>query len=371
MSSIELDHTNDRFIEFSNANFDRIYDEISHPIVTQRYVLKDGKLTTIGTTTNIGIACYVLEILCKSKFKNVFSKKIQDKWIQILLNQILNASIRFKRCLFWRWELKPLRTDYNYPPDWDDTCKAIDAINSYEKYYKKILALKMPNERLIYHLFKKSIYKDNNAGQEKKIYCKNDISLYMFVSDLKQKQNNTEDILVTAVTIRSILENFRSLDKNFLELLKKLFERVVEVAEIGIEKKIPFNSLSKCYFSWGLFILILLDIGKYFHGKSIIIENIAFKYVHNKLFTKTLPTCIFGNLIVNEINYAKLVAIQLGLNPKIYLKGEYIENSGLSNFYKPQIIYQHRRLGHYYGSPVWTFLLDLYVSKMQYEAYEK
>jgi len=335
------------------------------PIVTSRYKVSRGQLIAISATNNTGIESYALEILCKPEMKNVFLRSFLRKWNRVLFRDIIKKSVPYQGRLFWRWEFSPKRADYFYPPDWDDTFKAIDAISSYREFLKKEISLKLPPCGLLYNLIKSTVYYDRTAGQDIKVRCKNGTSLYMFISDIKNKQNNTEDIMVTAVAIRSILNNYRQISADFLSLLISLYEKIVEVAEIGINDSIPFEKLSRCYFSWGLFLMTLLDIEKYIKSKSHRIKSIALRYLRDMRINSLPISRLYKNLIVDEINYAKLIALTISQDPNEHILCWIHKNPILEQSVFPPVLYQHRRLEHYYGNPLWSFLLSIYAMEKE------
>lgn len=361
------DITNNQMLSFKNGSPNSNKTKIILPVATQRYYWKDGIFHSFDITNNAGIACYTCELLCRPDTERVLSHKIRSQWTKIILNQILDAAVEYEGYSLWCWEARPVRHDYKYPPDWDDICKAIDAIRSYERYFMKKVSITLPNRNQILSLLQQTIYSTNKVGEDIKLNCKNTTALFMFIANPKDKQNNTEDIMVTAVTVRSILVNFSSLVDSDLEILHSLTKRLVEVAEIGLEKRIPFSFLSRCYFSWGLYLLMLLDIGKHFQDKLEIIEMLGLKYIRNKLFTETLPSNLYPYLIQDELNYAKLVSMRIGRIACRYYNKEFVKCPNICEVMEHQIMYQHRRLGHFYGSPVWSSILTAYIYSLEKE----
>lgn len=343
---------------------DNTLNNISYPVITKRYKLINNTLNLRATSSNSGLACYACELICSDQFSKCVSKKLQRKWAQINLKKILNESVTFQGSKFWRWEARPKRSDYLYPPDWDDICKAFDAINSYENYFNTKVKILKPRLHLIKNMLKKSIFTSNIAGEDIKINCQNKYAMYIFIASLDEKPNNAEDVFITAVTIRSILKNYSKLDNEFINLLATLMERLVEVAKIGMKKNISFCYLSRCYFSWGLFLLMLLDIGNYFPDYLEIIREIASYYIDENLFSETFPPDIANYLVLDEINYIRILSMRLKKKNKHGYR-DFYGGEKLQNQKNLQLMYRHRRLNDYYGSPEWSFILDLYTTCLE------
>jgi CRISPR/Cas system CSM-associated protein Csm2 small subunit len=313
----------------------------------------------LGNTHNTGIECYILEIICSTEIRKQANETFIIKWANILSEDIIRKAISFRNRLFWRWEKNPARSDYCYPLDWDDTFKAIDAIKAYARCFGKNRLFRLPNIKLIQELIEKTIYHSNSSGQEIKLKCKNDSSLYMFITDIENKKNNTEDIVVTSVVIRSLLINYKNRSGTMDDIIIRLLKKIIEIMEIGIKDKIPLMYLSRCYFSWGLLLMLLNDIKKYVPTIEERVSDNSKKYIEQKLYIKALPKEFYDNLIIDELNYAKIIALRLGMYKKeIYNMDRDYRIKKSDN---PQIMYRHRSLGHFYGSKKWSNILDQYV----------
>jgi hypothetical protein len=327
--------------------------------VTDRFVIDDNKIIKIGTTSNSGIECYILELLCTPEMQTVYKNQILLKNDKNIFDDIINKSILYKRRLFWRWERIPMRNDYLYPIDWDDTCKAIDALTSYQSINKRILPVKLPNRKLVYELLKKSIYRNAYAGEDFKIKCKNEDSLYMFISNIKEKKNNTEDIMVTAVTIRTILKYYKKKNDELQNLVYKLYNKIIEVAEKAIDDNVPYMYISRCYLSWGLFIKTIIDIENELKIYNERVNKIIIKYLKKEWYESILPAIIYKYLIDDERYYATIIAMKNKIDPSKYISD--VSTRKINKIENPQLMYRHRRLGHFYGSQNWSLILGEYV----------
>jgi len=318
--------------------------------------MSENGLQLSGITSNVGIASYVCEALC-SNLREAISPELVYEISTALIQKINQNAINYQDYVLWRWEANPARPDYYYPPDWDDTCKAIDAIRAYENRFDLKWDIPLPKSNQVKQMLESSTFKSSTVGEDIKIEATNDLCLYMFLANKQQKTNNTEDIHVTAVTVRTIYLHYSDLTVEMEGVLSQLVARLIESATLGLKNNIPFCSLSRCYFSWGYYLLLLMDISNCYSSVRDIVEALAEEYLNRELYREIEPYNLRGNLIYSEYKNAALLATQLESKNRGQIISE-IETFSEKPF---QIVYQHRRLNHFYGSPAWSRLLDLQI----------
>ena len=195
-----------------NAGFvttcENIFSELNWSIdfLTKRFKLINQTLTPYGITSNAGIPSHICELICS------YPPLLKDFYSVLphIYQHIIEEKVFISGINCWRWESKPSRNDYYYPPDWDDTCKAIDAIYAYNNAYgiNDGGSCNIIDRDALSKLLLSSVFYSNKAGQDKTISCKNTKALYIFIADINEKPNNTEDVFVTAVTLKTFLKNW-------------------------------------------------------------------------------------------------------------------------------------------------------------------
>jgi len=227
--------------------------------ITHRYTLVNGHLQRAGSTTNTGIASYICEVLCGQELPHVNSQ-LAEKWAGALVDRIACEAVQSEGAVLWCWEKMPSREDYKYPPDWDDVCKSIDAIRAYQDKHGRSTDVTLPSCAYVERSLQSLVFESEYVGEEVKYRCRNRRALLMFMVGRDQKGNNTEDVMVTAVVVRCILKNYHEIADRNEDLVRELNARLVEVASWGLTDNVSFSYVSRCYFSWAHFLLVLNDI---------------------------------------------------------------------------------------------------------------
>ncbi|MBN1916926.1 MAG: hypothetical protein JW889_03370 [Verrucomicrobia bacterium] len=274
--------------------------------------------------------------------------------LDALIDSILGQMLLHDSVAVWRWEKRPSRPDYLYPPDWDDTCKAIDAIRAYEVLTGQSLDVPLPTSKWLAQELKASFHVSPVAGQDSTRPCRNQLALFMFLAGRDEKPNNTEDIMVTAVTLRTVLRFYRDVAMELEGELLSLGERLLEVACWGLLDGIRFSEVSRCYYSWGHFLLILHEIGELLPFLRPRITEQCSIYLRGRLYSSLLDDNIRSHLAQDEACYAAFLArlVAPEIEPVLVSHAR-----RLGQAESPQVMYRHRRLGHMYGAPAWTYLL--------------
>ena len=327
-------------------------------VKTSKYSISEGKLRHVGFTSNTGIAMYICEYLIKIK-DNILPEYIRHYYAKILYEKIINNSVKVAGINLWCWEKTPTRSDYSYPPDWDDICKGIDAVSCYHKTIAQDNSVKLPSIYDLEEMIKPCLYHSKEIGEDYKQECKNTLALMMFVGGKKIKGNNIEDIMVTAVVIKSILNNYLCLTDFMGDTIRQLFRRLVEAAEIGVPKKIPFCLLSRCYLSWGMYLILLLEISNMINYLSIEIRDMIYMFLIDYNWDKMLPDMIKEQVKISEKMLIKLLEHRSGMELHDSSLSSNLPNDCASK--SLGILYRHRRLNHYFGSSGWSIAQKLYI----------
>jgi hypothetical protein len=336
-------------------------ENTSFSSATNRFIIEAAKLIAKGKTSNTGIACYICEFICKNSNLLNSYPTIPDR----CLEHIIQESVEINGRSYWRWEAAPIRDDYHYPIDWDDTCKGIDAIIAYKNAFSLDPPILLPKITDLIELLYASVFVSKEAGEDVKIPCKNDLAMYMFIADLNKKPNNTEDIFVTTATLRTFLITLQVRDQKFLSLANSLLYRVFNVAEWGISNRIPMSFISRCYLSWSFLLHLLQDISialpKYFSRCNKLIAA----YFENEIFKLLFEKKLRPFLIRDELSHALILA-RRGIPNESTIQHDLLKEIILSNKLKSSLLYRHRRLDHYYGSEYWSGLLREIATERMY-----
>jgi len=322
-------------------------------VTTRRYSVTRGRLHEAGETTNAGIACYVCEYACKHRALLDLDTRVLGS----LAGQIIDQAVYLHGTTLWRWEATPSRADYSYPPDWDDTCKAIDAISAYEEVSGACANARVPSRDQLWCLLEQSLFERAHVGEDAKLPCDNNLALYMFMADPSVKKNNTEDIFVTAVTVRTFVATLGGAQSTEIPVIDQLLLRLIEAGRKGLANRLPFSALSRCYLSWGLFLLTLTDVAGHLPRHRASVRDLIAQYLGTHLFADMCGDPLWPYLVCDEVCYARLLSNGLdGLErEKLDETEELIGAKGLPRL---GILYRHRRLGDIYGAAEWSGILD-------------
>ena len=326
-------------------------DNIRHwagrPVETVRYMSDNGSEFEGGETENAGIACYVCEYLCgKHRFLTFNERR---RWVGVLVNQITSQAVSYDGIWLWRWERNPLRHDYLYPPDWDDTCKAIDALTACKRIYNIDCDNMLPTARALGDLLSNSIERSPVAGEEVRIPVTNTLILPIFMASRAVKANNTDDPHVTAVSLLCILSHYPELLVTHGHIVEELYDRLVEIASIGLRSRLRLSSLSRCYLSWSHYLWLIMCVSVILRRHTSEVIGLSRDY-----------------LLAEGWNGSETVACEVEeYYGKMLSRACHIDCRGLRRRYETSrgIMYQHRRLGHYYGSPALASLLHAMIAQ--------
>jgi len=345
---------------YLNKNHSLCFNNNSFSSVTERFVIERNTLIAKGKTSNAGIACYICEFICK----NYESLKSFSTIPNSCLEHIIREKVDINGQTYWRWEAEPIRDDYYYPIDWDDTCKAIDAIVAYTKILPLDVPISLPKTDNLLDLLYTSIFNSKEAGEDVKIKCKNDLAMYMFIADLHQKPNNAEDIFVTAVTLRTFIVTLHLRNQELLSLTDQLLSRVFEIAEWGLENRIPFSFISRCYLSWGFLLHLLQEISFELSNYFNSCEKLIALYFKKEIFRLLHENKLKPFLIYDELSHA--IIISKRNNSSTPIRNDLLKEIHLSNEFQTSFLYRHRRLDHYYGSQYLSKLIRIIATERMY-----
>lgn len=322
------------------------------PIIadTKRFIKNNNVFTFLNYSFNRGLECYLGEALARLGDKNAWIQKELDE----SLKRIFDQGVYYKDYMFWRWEREPSIMSVYFPLDWDDTSKAIDFIYTCKKNYCfNFDFYKLPNFEIWEDEIKKSLFYSNKMGVDVVLETNNDLALSVFFGDLSSKWPKREDPMVTISTIRTTFywfhETFKKMENEFHRLIFRQSDLVMEL----INNSMPFEKLSKYYFSLGhyifRFIETILLIGYDFLEIGLDI-NIILNRI-NKTYLSILDNHSDTKIICDEEKWWVLIGIQLD----IIEKDDLLDNLFFkySNF-EMNMIFRHRRLEHYYTADKWT-----------------
>jgi hypothetical protein len=281
----------------------------------------------------MGLECYLGEARCST-----------EEWAQSAeaddsLRRLRDEAFKLDGALVWGWERRPSLPQVVFPPDWDDTCKAIDYINAASDAGSR-LALRLKDELPSSHWMHRALL--DSAFQSP-----SGVGLSVFFSDGKVQLAPREDLMVTAVVLRTLgrwYGDVRAVERNAIFQHATRCVRLLQRCLGGAS----FARLSRYYFSAGHYALRLVQ---------------------------ALRACELTSLLPSELQQpsrlALVIAAQRNQRERDWwllvrgeLHGSAGELAGLSAAYshltkaprprRPDIIFRHRRLGHYYGASDWT-----------------
>lgn len=327
-----------------------VAEAVSEGIQTVRYARCDNSsgLVAVGVTDNIGIHCFVLETILEHGLADPNGSHVYDA-----ISHILASAVREGGHTYWRWEKKPSCHDYLYPPDWDDIAKALDCLHLYSESASGRAGGDAQICGILNDAYwpqiRSSVYESPEAGLTRAVQMRHRSALFMFLGR-QAKPNNTEDPMVSVNCLRMLARHrWREVASDGVDLYVALVLRLLEIAQEGIRRGLPFSAFSKCYFSWAHYLLRLHElVAAGVPTLELRARALAAKYLHQLHCGKIAPEDpmegIYGRLLAARADCAVPRD-----GPPRQVPCWPAERG---------ILYQHRRLAHFYGSSWWYRTMD-------------
>jgi len=277
---------------------------------------------------NIGIHTFVLEKLIDLYPEN----SIINSAFQNGLKLVTRDSIEYNGIQLWKWLKNPTSEDYLYPPDYDDIARARVMIE-----LAKTSGFELDNKFLEFPF--ESILEDGLSE---------DGGIYIFVGD-KKRTNDRIDPMVNANILYSLVMHLQK--RNIPVQKSKVAERISDYLSKIINSVDYFNcdfeNISRFYLSHNLFGYVISRtqrIEPMFDGKML--DKVRKKIENQKgQYNNPLEAALATSALIN-----------LGGNKKLIVEGKIQIQQSMKDSYLwgPEPFYQHRRLGHLFGSSAGT-----------------
>ena len=308
----------------------------------------------VGLSTNRGLECYIMEaMLSLESWHDAF------RYLSLSASRIALQSEKHDGLSLWGWERKPTVPGVWYPPDWDDTCKAIDCIllwqNRTNLDIEKSFSLVLPCGSTWKRLTRESLFRGCSRSE-----IAGELALSVFFGPHATVLPQREDPMVTVTYLRSTKLWFPDVFTQLVDVMRRLFCRVNDVLGICLRELQSFVNMSRYYFSFGMFantcLQTLLLSGFDPHDVMFPMQELR-QYSYRKV------DGILGNVTSitrSEERWWLVVANSLGYPSD--LSGALRESIGLGAT-ELDVVYRHRSLSHYYGAWAWASRLQTALCK--------
>ncbi|KYK24493.1 hypothetical protein AYK26_06640 [Euryarchaeota archaeon SM23-78] len=308
---------------------------------------------TATKTENLGLHSFVIEKLIRL-FKNN-PKAISS--FKHGIKVILDDAIKYDDNYLWRWLKNPDRADYLYPPDHDDTARAIAIIETAKEYMPEIINYFEKHNKYPYELvnqnYTKILLKDlfwiGNDFKPMLEISRKEKGIFTFARNYGFKEHNEIDPVVNSTVLYSYLLYLKNKRKKKDEIVKGIRAYLTKFV-LSEQFNQDFENISRFYLSHSLFSNIFTDINR----------------LDRKLFSKKVKNCIIEKMKnysarnVLEIALTTGALLKIGYNGKEVKKGiEEIIDTSKDRIWEAYPFYQHKRLNHVFGSRAVTSVFCL------------
>jgi len=302
---------------------------------------------------NIGLHSFIIEKLLrlfKTTPKAVSSFKHG-------LKVILDNAIKYNDFYLWRWLKNPKRPDYIYPPDHDDTARAIAIIETAKEYTPGLINYFKKYNKYPFELFNQNYTKilskdlfwigDNFKPILDK--TRKEKGIFTFARDYGFKEHNEIDPVVNSTVLYSYLLYLKNKRSKKDEIVKGIQAYLTKfIISERFDK--DFKERSRFYLSHALFSNILADIIN----------------LDRNLFSQKVISKLIGKMKNYSARNVLETAFMLGALLKTGYKGKEIKKgiekiiaSSRDQIWEAYPFYQHKRLNHVFGSKAATSIFCL------------
>ena len=273
------------------------------------------------------------------------------------LKVVFDNAINYNGDYFWRWLKNPNRPDYIYPPDHDDTARAMATIETAKELMPDLIKYFEENGKYPSHLINQDyttlLLKDLFWVDEnfKPIFddSRKEKGVFTFVRKLGFKGDNEIDPVVNLNILYSYLL--------YLGNKQKEKDSIVEGIGTYLSKFVlsnkfdnTFEELSRFYLSHALFANIFSDVVGL--DSNVFSENVKGRVVEKMR--------VYKSRNVLETAFSTGALLKLGYKGEEINKGinEIVESSD-NGIWPACPFYQHKRLNHLFGSKAATSVFCL------------
>ncbi len=306
----------------------------------------------VGRSSNLGLECYLAEAFCQ--LEGLQQNDIEE--LRSSADRVAEEAVIYDGCSAWKWEKTPSISGVDFPPDWDDTSKAVDLVRAIQTL-GLVLDLRgpIPDDSWWERHLKSSIFERAFLGVDTRLKSESTFALSVFLGDSRNLPKR-EDPMVTVATVRTTALWYPKVATRNRHLLLALLRRAGEVLNFSLNG-VPFSDLSRYYFSAGHFAYRLAEAACLLY---VDLEEIGVnpRSLKERVESHKEDSCLkVGNKYSQEAKWWGILEGFLGLCE--YPPISTVERGSLEGTVEPEnespdIVFRHRRLRHYYGSPGWT-----------------
>lgn len=311
--------------------------------VTQRFASTGQSWSDLGTSPNCGLECYLGEAQCRVSPPAPLSTPS--------LRRLASECITLDSYSVWRWERTPTIKGVIFPPDWDDTSKALDYLLRAQSISPESIAalgLKLPSVDFWQRHLTRSIFEAEYLGVDRTVPTMHRRALSVFFGPQAETIPRRDDPMVTVATVRSTGLWFPSIANQSRDMLTELLLRPALVVNLCLERGFKCYHLSRYYFSLGHLTFRLME--------TLEIYNLSPEDVGLNLdaVLRRIHSEEEGE-VIGERGWWNLLGVYLGVIP---IEAG-IQGTCLAQFSpEMEIVFRHRRLNHFYGTLNWTARLQ-------------
>jgi len=332
--------------------------------ITARGRLDTGHSSTpvwIDEVRNIGLHTFITERLWRDWRTMAEVRTAVSRGLRAIVADAVCVDGR----LLWRWLKTPTRPDYVYEPDYDDTARAIAALRLGQmllgtEEIAEVFALPfLRHHGLGFDLADLAVQDFCNLDSQLQPSCGAGTSfraVYIFIGGLAAKPNNTVDPIVNANLLYATAMGSNGKHAAARVLWRELRRYLWEVVRRRDDVFPHFADFSRCYLSPCFLGYILAQIGS-------VAPNLVGPRILRDLAEGISQYCMQRMPTAEEAAWS-LVTMAKARSPNRELAdalaermlNEMDESEGVR---QPSPIYQHKRLGHVFGSKACSTLFCL------------
>lgn len=319
---------------------------------TRRFTSEESRWIEWKASVNRGLESYLTEAYCRCGPRS----ELQLERIDCSLTRVMGQAVAIDQGLVWSWERTPTVPGVAFPADWDDTSKAVDAVHSAARVsadrFGRIREQVLPPgswERR----FLESIYESRELGVDIRVAAPSEPALSVFFGPGSEKLSKRDDPMVTVVAVRTTALYLSSVLSNLRGTLADLTLRPARVLRACLDGLGLFSAYSRYYYSLGHFAFRFQEMCE---ALGIMPWEVG---VERRLFEARVEQAssrLARSLGTQEDGWWQIVGSRLGMCELMdhQLPAQLNDSEELSPRPSVEIVFRHRRLGHYYGTRSWS-----------------
>ena len=224
---------------------------------TIRYGRSDeGRFERMGISPNRGLECYVSEAALRAG-------RCGPDDVRASVARVSAEAMEVGGVRVWGWERQPSHPDVFYPPDWDDTCKALDFLHLARRRFGleclTAIPASLPDDAFWVEAISGALFEITNGADPPDGKDGSRLRLSVFFGPGAPSLLLRDDPMVTAVTLRTIATWYPGVWAALEDELLRLCRHVCDVLRRCLISEVSFASMSRYYFSLGHFALRVIE----------------------------------------------------------------------------------------------------------------